>query len=47
LVFSLTAFLDVGLDIMSALNPFDAVPHFPTVFLGLITFGLLMREVYR
>jgi len=46
LVFSLIAFLDVGAGIMDNLNPIGAIPHFPTIFFGVIFGALLFREVY-
>ncbi|KKL60223.1 hypothetical protein LCGC14_2207500, partial [marine sediment metagenome] len=44
-VFSLVAFFDVALGIMP--NPINAIPNFPTIFVGLIFLGTLYSEVIR
>ena len=44
-VFSLVAFFDVALGIMP--NPINAIPNFPTIFVGLIFLGILYSEVIR
>jgi len=43
LVFALVAAFDVGLGMID--NPIGAVPYFPTIFFGLIMFGLLFKEM--
>ena len=45
IVFSLVAFFDVALGIMP--NPINAVPNFPTIFVGIIFLGVLYSEVIR
>ncbi len=45
LVFSLVLFLDVGINLIP--NPIGAVPHFPTILIGIILFGIYIREVNR
>jgi len=47
LTFGIVLFFDVGLNLMADFNPIGAVPHFPTIFIGLILAGTLFREVYR
>lgn len=47
LIFSLVLFLDVGVGMMDNLNPANAVPHFPTIFMGVIMIALFLREVSR
>jgi len=42
LIFAVILFLDVGLNLMSTLNPFG-VPHFITIFAALIMGSILMR----
>lgn len=42
IIFSLVLFFDVGLGIMP--NPVGAVNNFPTIFVGLIFLGTLLRE---
>ncbi len=42
IIFSLVLFFDVGLGIMP--NPINAVPNFPTIFVGLIFLGTLLKE---
>ena len=44
-VFSLVAFFDVALGIMP--NPINAIPNFPTIFVGLIFLGTLYSEAIR
>ena len=44
-VFSLVAFFDVALGIMP--NPVNAIPNFPTIFVGLIFLGILYSEAIR
>lgn len=46
-IFFMVLFLDVGLGMMETLNPFGAISHFPTIFVGIIMVSLLFREVYR
>ena len=43
-LFALVAFFDVALNILP--NPVNAVPYFPTIFVGLILIGYLFREGY-
>ena len=45
-VFTLILFLDVGIKIMENVNPVGAIPHFITVFTGIIMIGLIW-EAYR
>lgn len=47
LTFGLVLFFDIGLDLMSGFTPIDAVPHFPTIFMGIIMAGILLKEVIR
>ena len=47
LLFTLVLFFDVGLGLMDGLNPINAVPHFPTIFVGIILLGILIREGLR
>jgi len=47
LIFSLVLFLDVGVGLITNLNPVGAVAHFPTVFVGIIALGLIFKEVWR
>jgi len=44
LAFTLILFFDVGLDLMDNINPIPAVPHFPTIFMGLIFAGIFLKE---
>lgn len=43
-VFALVALLDVSFGIMP--NPVGAVENFPTIFMGIIFIGMLVKEVY-
>ncbi|KKN50462.1 hypothetical protein LCGC14_0632930 [marine sediment metagenome] len=45
IVFSLVAFFDVALGIIP--NPINAIPNFPTIFVGLIFLGVLYSEAIR
>jgi len=47
LAFTLVLFFDVGLGLLDNLNPIGAVPHFPTIFIGVIFIGILIRENLR
>ncbi|KKN08063.1 hypothetical protein LCGC14_1060620 [marine sediment metagenome] len=42
IVFAMVLFFDVGLGIMP--NPIGAVPNFPSIFIGVIFLGLLLKE---
>jgi len=43
-IFALVAFFDKGLGLLP--NPVNAIPNFPTIFVGLILLGYLFREGY-
>lgn len=45
IVFSLVAFFDVALGIIP--NPINAIPNFPTIFVGLIFLGTLYSEAIK
>ncbi|KKN14980.1 hypothetical protein LCGC14_0990600 [marine sediment metagenome] len=47
LLFSLVLFFDVGLGLMENLNPVGAVPFFPTILMGLILTGVLLKDGIR
>jgi len=47
LVFTLTLFFDVGLGLMDNLGLDLAIPHFPTIFMGIVLAGILFKEVIR
>ena len=47
LLFSLVLFFDVGLGLMENLNPIGAVPFFPTILMGLILTGVLLKDGIR
>ena len=46
ILFALVFFFDVGLNLINV-TLFGAIPHFPTIFIGLIFVGLIIREVTR
>lgn len=41
-VFGLVLFFDVGIGLLP--NPVGAIPHFPTIFIGIILTGLIIKE---
>lgn len=43
-VFAMTYFLDVGLDLFNGLGLSNTVPYFPTVFVGIIFIAMIIRE---
>lgn len=45
LTFALVLMFDVGFGLIP--NPVNAVPNFPTIFVGIIMASLIFREVYR
>lgn len=47
MLFLLVLLFDVGLGMFANLNPVGAVEHFPTIFVGFITLGLLIKEGVR
>ncbi len=47
LMFTLVLFFDVGLGLMTNLNPIGAVPFFPTILMGLILAGVLIKDGVR
>ncbi|GAG46221.1 unnamed protein product, partial [marine sediment metagenome] len=47
LIFTLVLFFDVGLGLMEGFNPIGALPHLPTILVGIIMAGILFKEVYR
>jgi len=47
LTFGLVLFFDIGLNLLEDINPIGAVPHFLTIFVGVILAGILFREVYK
>jgi hypothetical protein len=44
-VFTLVLFFDIGTGLIE--TPIAAVPHFPTIIIGVIMIGMLIREAYR
>ncbi len=47
LMFTLVLFFDVGLGLMDNLNPIGAVPNFPTIIMGIMLAGVLMKDGIR
>lgn len=47
LMFTLVLFFDVGLGLMTNLNPIGAVPNFPTIIMGIILAGVLLKDGIR
>ncbi len=47
LMFTLVLFFDVGLGLMDNLNPVGAVPNFPTIIMGIILAGVLIKDGIR
>lgn len=47
LMFTLVLFFDVGLGLMDNLNPVGAIPNFPTVIMGIMLAGVLMKDGIR
>lgn len=47
LLFTMVLFFDVGLGMLDNLNPVGAVSNFPTIFVGIILIGVLIREGMR
>lgn len=47
MVFALVFFFDVALDLDSYINPVEAVQYFPTIFIGIIMAGLIIKETTR
>lgn len=45
LIFSLVALLDVSFGLIP--NPIGAVPHFPTILMGILFSGFLFKEVFQ
>jgi hypothetical protein len=44
IMFAMVALFDVVLGLIY--NPIGAVPFFPTIFMGIIVVGAVLREVY-
>ena len=47
LVFSLVAFLDVGLGLLDGLRPFGTNFPVPTILVGIVMIGFMIKEVYQ
>ena len=47
LMFTLVLFFDVGLGLLTNLNPIGAVPNFPTIIMGIILAGVLLKDGIR
>ena len=47
ILFSLVLFFDVGLGLFDNLNPVGAVQNFPTIFVGIILIGVIIKEATR
>ncbi len=47
LMFTLVLFFDTGLGLMINLNPVGAISNFPTIIMGIILLGILMRKGVR
>ena len=45
IIFSLVALFDISFGLIP--NPIGAVPHFPTIFMGIIFLGFMFKEVYQ
>lgn len=46
-LFAVVFLLDVGLGLLDSLNPINAIPHFPTIFVAIIVIGMIIRENLR
>lgn len=45
ITFGLVLFFDVGVGLMP--NPIGAISHFPTIFVGIVLVGVILKEVYN
>lgn len=46
-IFAIVFLLDVGLGLLDTLNPVNAISHFPTIFVLIVTIALVIRESAR